>query len=217
MPPFLILFELIKKKFSEIENLLSNKEKLWNEVDFTCREKYQQLGSRIRNLAVKSFIYILFTKMIFALILEYPVSLYLYGEVNLVSIAINSIFPALLMLIILAFFRVPGEENTKKIYQRLIEIIDSNQNFETQIAYMPKKPIQKKSSLIFGFRIFLKKVFGLCRRMIICAKSANINLKNFSRCQLRLCANVQSAANLQSATRKLSTLFLTRPGIGLDI
>jgi len=159
MPPFLILFELIKKKFSEIENLLSNKEKLWNEVDFTCREKYQQLGSRIRNLAVKSFIYILFTKMIFALILEYPVSLYLYGEVNLVSIAINSIFPALLMLIILAFFRVPGEENTKKIYQRLIEIIDSNQNFETQIAYMPKKPIQKKSSLIFGFTIFYSITF----------------------------------------------------------
>jgi len=115
LPPFLVLFELFKNKLQDIAGILTDKEKLWSEVDQTCRDKYQQLGVRIRNLAIRSFIYILLTKMLFALILEFPLSLYIYGDVNSTSIIINSIFPAILMAVILAFFRVPGEENTKKI------------------------------------------------------------------------------------------------------
>lgn len=159
LPPFLIFFDLINNKFSEIETIFTDKDKLLNEVDTTCREKYQQLGTRIRNLAIKSFIYILLTKMVFALILEYPLSLYIYKEVNLVSIGINSIFPPILMVLILAFFRVPSESNTKKIFQRIVEIIDADRTFETQIAYIPKKPLVRRPSLIFGFTVFYSITF----------------------------------------------------------
>lgn len=159
LPPFLILFEIIKTKFAEIETVLRDKERLWIEVDFICRQKYQQLGKRIANLAVKSFIYILLTKMLFALILEYPLSLYIYGEVNTTSIIINSLFPPFLMVIILGFFRIPGEDNTKKIYHRIIEIIDADRSFETRVAYMPKKPRIQRPVLIFGFTIFYSLTF----------------------------------------------------------
>ncbi len=159
LPPFLILFEIIKTKFAEIETVLRDKERLWIEVDFICRQKYQQLGKRIANLAVKSFIYILLTKMLFALILEYPLSLYIYGEVNTTSIIINSLFPPFLMVLILGFFRIPGEDNTKKIYHRIIEIIDADRSFETRVAYMPKKPRIQRPVLIFGFTIFYSLTF----------------------------------------------------------
>lgn len=159
LPPFLILFEIIKNKFAEVQSIFTDKDKLWEEVDITCRDKYQQLGTRIRNLAIKSFIYILLTKMIFALILEYPLSLYLYNEVNLKSIAINSLFPPFLMVIILLFFRVPGEENTKKIYERLIDILNADKSFETQVAYMPKKPRVRRPTLVFGFTVFYSITF----------------------------------------------------------
>ncbi len=166
LPPFLILFEIFQTKIAEIENILTNKERLWNEVDITCREKYQQLGGRIRNLAIKSFVYILTTKMIFALILEYPLSIYLYGEVNMVSIAINSFFPPILMLIILAFFRVPGENNTRRIFQRITEIIDADRTFETQVAYMPKKALVRRPTLVFGFTIFYSLTFIITLTLI---------------------------------------------------
>jgi len=159
LPPFLILFELIKTKFKDINTILSDKIRLWNEIDVTCRERYQQINRRLRNLAVRSFIYIFLTKMLFALILEYPVSMYLYNEVNTVSIAINSIFPPILMLIIISFFRPLGEENTRKIYNRTIEIIDADKSFETTVSYMPKKPKAKKPILIFGFTIFYSFTF----------------------------------------------------------
>lgn len=159
LPPFLVLFDLMKKKFSQINDVLTNKEKLWTDVDLVCREKYQHMGVRIRNLAIRSFIYILLTKMIFALILEYPLSMYVYGEVSTVSILINSIFPPILMAVIVTFFRVPGESNTKKIYQRLIEIVDSDMSFENKIAFMPKKSTPKRPILIFGFTVFYSLTF----------------------------------------------------------
>ncbi|MDH7476570.1 MAG: hypothetical protein QHH09_03865 [Microgenomates group bacterium] len=159
LPPFLILFSIIKNRSNNIPSFLTDRQKLWLEVDRVCREKYQQLGNRIRNLAVKSFIYIFLTKMLFALILEFPLSVYFYGEVNQTSIIINTLFPPILMLMIVAFFRVPGEDNTKKIYQRIIEIIDADKSFETKIAFMPKKSRIRKPTLIFGFTIFYSLTF----------------------------------------------------------
>lgn len=166
LPPFLILFALIKNKPDQLETILTNREKLWSEVDQTCRDKYQQLGTRVKTLAVRSFIYILLTKMIFAIILEVPVSNYFYGEVNRTAIIINSIVPPFLMVIILGFFKIPGEDNTRKIYQRIIDIIDDDKTFETRVAFVPKKSATKRPILIFGFTIFYSFTFFVTLTLI---------------------------------------------------
>lgn len=159
LPPFLILFSIVKDKGKEAESILSDKNALWKLVDETCREKYQQLNSRVRTLAIRSFIYVFLTKMVFALILEVPVSQWLYNEVNMRSIGINTLFPPILMLLIVSVFKIPGEENTKNIFQRIVEIIDADTAFETNISYMPKKAIERKPILIFGFTIFYSLTF----------------------------------------------------------
>jgi len=40
MPPFLILFALINSKPDELQEILTNRERLWTEIDLTCRDKY---------------------------------------------------------------------------------------------------------------------------------------------------------------------------------
>ncbi len=159
LPPFLILFEIIKKNPTEVKTILEDKDKLWEKVEFVCREKYQEMGKRIKNLGIKSFIYILLTKMIFALILEFPLSKYFYNEVNYESILINTLFPPILMIIILGFFKVPDEQNTVKIYERIIDIIDADKSFETKVVFIPKHTKIKKPILIFGFTIFYSFTF----------------------------------------------------------
>lgn len=166
LPPFLILFALIKAKPDELQQILTNRERLWNEIDQTCRNKYQQLGARIRSLAVRSFIYILLTKMIFAIILEVPVSMYFYGEINKNAIIINSIFPPILMIAILGFFKVPGDDNTKKIFLRIVDIIDEDKTFETRVAFVPKKSTSKRPILIFGFTVFYSLTFLITLSLI---------------------------------------------------
>jgi len=158
LPPFLVLFSILKDK-PNAAAILSDKALLWKQVDETCREKYQQLNSRVKSLAIRSFIYIFLTKMVFALILEVPVSNWLYGDVNMRSIAINTLFPPVLMLLIVSVFKIPGEENTKNIFQRIVEIIDADTSFETNISYMPKKKAERKPILIFGFTVFYSLTF----------------------------------------------------------
>lgn len=159
LPPFLILFSILSTKMAEAPQILAGRNALWTEVDVICREKYDMVNKRLRNLAIKSFIYIFLTKMIFVIILEYPVSLYLYNEISYTSIGINSLFPPILMLLIISVFRIPGEDNTKNIYQRIIEIIDADNTFETGVAFIPKKGKVRRPILIFGFTIFYTFTF----------------------------------------------------------
>ncbi len=159
MPSFLILFTLLDRNAQKAQEILTHKDKLWSDVDVICREKYQQTSSRLRNLAIQSLVYIFLTKMVFALILEYPLSLYFYNEVSYVSIAINTIFPPILMLAIISFVRPPGEENTKRIYERIVNILDSNMAFETTVAYVLTPPKVKKPMLVFGFTLFYSLTF----------------------------------------------------------
>ncbi len=166
LPPFLILFSLIDEKIDEIENLVGSKDKLEEEVDFSCRKKYQGIHSRLINLAIRSFIYIFLTKMIFALILEFPLSQYFYGEVNFSSILINTIFPPILMLLILLFFKLPGQKNTQKIYERIIEIISKNSDYSKKTITIKNQTKPKKPTLIFGFTIFYSLTFFITLELI---------------------------------------------------
>lgn len=159
LPPYLILFDIINKNPKDIESILTQQETLWTKVEMTCREKYQFVKNKLRILAVRSLVYIFVTKMLFALILEFPVSQYLFNEVNMTSIIINSVFPPILMLVIVLFFKLPGEDNTKKIHQRIVDIVDKDETFETRVAYVTKRARVRKPLLVFGFTIFYSLTF----------------------------------------------------------
>lgn len=159
IPPFRILFELFKKRPHEIERILQDKRFLWNEVEQLCREKYAQSRNRLNSLAIKAIIYIFLTKMIFALLLEYPLSLAIYNEVNFVALAINSLFPPFLMFVIIGLTKVPGEDNTKRLFERLVDITDADKEFETSVSFISKKPKVRKPTLVFGFTVFYALTF----------------------------------------------------------
>lgn len=166
MPPFAILFDIFKNHPSDIDSLISDRDKLWQEVDKVCRLKYQQTGLRLRNVAIKSLIYIFLTKMVFALILEYPLSLYLYGEVNNTSIAINSLFPPVLMLLIISFVKIPGEENTRRVFERMVDVINADKSFESNVAVVLRKARVRRPVLIFGFTVFYTMTFAVTLGLI---------------------------------------------------
>lgn len=159
LPPFLILFDILNEKKGDLVRILNNRDALWSTVESACNKKYKQIGARLRNLALRSLIYIFATKMVLALILEYPVSMFFYGEANKVSIIINTVTPPILMLIIVLFFKLPGLENTKNIYNRITTIIDKDTSNDIQIAYIKKKNIPKRSVRIFAFTLIYSLTF----------------------------------------------------------
>lgn len=177
LPPFLILFSMIKiKKIDEMKNILTDKAKLWAEVDTLCRKKYASTQSRLRGLAIRSIIYIFVTKMVFALILEGPLSQYFYNHIDWFSIGINSIFPPILMVFIILTSSIPGVENTRRIFQRIVDIVDSDQSFETKIVLMAKRMKPRKPILQIGLSIFYTGTFVVTLYVIwLILKSLNFN------------------------------------------
>ncbi len=159
IPPFKILFELFLKKRTDIEKILKNNKNLWIEIEKLCRDKYDFVKGRLNSLALKAIIYILLTKMLIAFIFEYPLSLYYFGFVNYSALIINSLFPPLLMFILVGLTQTPNEENTKRIYDRILHIIDSDKSFETTVSFITKKTNPKRPSLIFGFTVFYTFTF----------------------------------------------------------
>lgn len=176
MPPFAILFDIFKKHPADIDSIMSDRDKLWQEVDKVCRLKYQQTGVRLRNVAIRSLIYIFLTKMVFALILEYPLSLYLYGEVNNTSIAINSLFPPVLMLFIISFVKIPGEENTRRVFERMVDVVNADRSFESNVAVVLRKARVRRPVLIFGFTVFYTMTFAVTLGLIY----GGLRLLNFN-------------------------------------
>ena len=161
VPPFRILFTITDRYPKEVNKLLVDTNELWNKVESLCREKYQATGNKVRTAAVRSIIYIFLTKAIFALILEYPLSLYLYGEVHYIPLVINTIFPPMFMGLLVSFVHIPDERNTKKIYERIIDILNRDPSFETTKKVVAQKSRVKRPLLLLGFTIFYLLTFGI--------------------------------------------------------
>lgn len=159
MPPFRVLFDITGKGAEAVKEIAADPVKLWVEVDRTCRAKYDQGSRRLTRLAIKAIIYIFLSKMLFALALEYPLSLHLFGEVNYTALWVNTLFPPLLMFLIVGFTRIPGAENTKRIYNRLIDVIDADRSFEASVSFVMRRARVKRPILIFTFTIFYSMTF----------------------------------------------------------
>ena len=126
IPPYMILQDIFSQNPHNIETILSSEDKLKNKVDESCRKRYEETKDRLRRAGVRSFIYILLTKVIFAILLEVPYDLYIQKSISYFPIVVNVIFPPALMALIILTVSVPGDENTRKIHSLIKDIVTIN-------------------------------------------------------------------------------------------
>ncbi len=164
--PFRILFAVIDRNPSDLNNILMNKKELWKKVDSICREKYRETSKKLQRAAVRSVIYIFLTKMLFILLLEYPLSLYFYKEALIAPIIVNALFPPILMTMVVSIVTVPSEKNTRNIYNRIIDILNKDPSFEITKTLLTHRTSTKRPLLIFGFTVFYLFTFGVTFTLI---------------------------------------------------
>ncbi|MCA9372277.1 hypothetical protein KC726_05285 [Candidatus Woesebacteria bacterium] len=159
LPPFLILFSIIKDHKKNIVEIVKSKDALWSKVEETARNKYAMIRSRLNTLAFRSLIYIFVTKMLLALALEVPISQLIYNEVNLYAIGINTVAPPIFMLFIILTVSVPGENNTRRLFLRILDIVNRDTTFEKTVALIAQKAKPKRPLLSIGFTILYTSTF----------------------------------------------------------
>ncbi len=156
-----IMFYIIENHFQSIEDILTNQTMLKKEVERVCSLKYQETGKKIRDAAIRSIIYIFLTKMIFVVLLEIPLSIYLYDDLHVLSLIINTLFPPILMGLIVSFISVPSDKNTHKIFRRMVDLIQKEGGYHEKMLSIGGKSKIRRPTLLFIFTIFYIIVFSL--------------------------------------------------------
>lgn len=122
VPPFLILRDVFLDH-PDIRGLMENSAQFEQKLAETATKRYQEIGAKVRRAVVRSILYIFLTKMVFALALEAPVDIFITKRIEYLPLAINTLFPPVLMFLVAGFFSVPGPENTRILIDRAKKIM----------------------------------------------------------------------------------------------
>jgi hypothetical protein len=110
-----VLREALLEKPEEAAALLEKPESLNAVVARVADRRYRISRAKLRRGAVRAIIYLFVTKMLIALLIEAPLELYWYKELNYLALGVNMLFPPVLMFLVSLFIRIPGKENTDRI------------------------------------------------------------------------------------------------------
>ena len=123
LPPFLIFTEIIRKQRANTRALIANLPQFQNAVFEVSEARYKTISSKVRRAIIRSVIFILLTKFIFAFTVEATYDNIFLGKIAWDSLIINVVAPPVLMVIASLFIRTPDRNNTKRIYDRLNNIL----------------------------------------------------------------------------------------------
>ncbi len=157
--------EIQKAIFLKIEN-----EGYLNKVvGRICDRRYFEAKMRLKKATRKSIIFLLLTKTILALVLEFPYGLYILKKVNHLSLVINIVFHPILLKIIAASIKIPGPENTNSIIRGVKELLNPDlpkEIFKPQIISRRSPLANTTLNIVYAFIslfIFFFLIIGLIK------------------------------------------------------
>lgn len=124
---FYILEDILRSNKGSLAQLLGDEDKLREAVYENCNRRYKSISTKVRTAIIRSFIFILTTKVIFAFGIEGTYERVVYGSIQWASILLNTSIPPLLMIIVSLFIRTPKEDNTKLILSYLKQVLYDEQ------------------------------------------------------------------------------------------
>lgn len=161
-PPFLILYDLLLSEKGGIKTIAQNEEEFRGRVFEICDEKYQLIRKKVQTAIIRSFIFILTTKAIFALAVEGSYESLILGEIQWSSIIVNTILPPLLMILVGLGIRTPGRQNSEAIYHDIKKLLfEEEPNISSHLAVsIASKTSKTVYDYLFSALWFLSIIFS---------------------------------------------------------
>lgn len=143
-PPFLLIRDFLNETDGKARNIIENEVEFEQKLAEIANQRYHQIGTKVRRAVIRSIVYIFLTKMVFALALEAPFDLFITKRLSYLPLAINIVFPPIMLFLIAGLFSVPGPDNTKRLMERIKKIFyrfDELKN-ETDV-FVPKERVSR--------------------------------------------------------------------------
>ncbi len=121
LTPISIMRDIVKASTVPPAEVLTQRSRLEHLARETYRSTWRSTRKRIRRKGFHAMGYIFLTKMVLALLLELPYEKFVIGEIKYIPIAINLLFPPLLMAIITLMIKSPGKSNREAVVSAVVE------------------------------------------------------------------------------------------------
>jgi len=162
---FLLIRDIIWEYPLQALDIWKQPQLLEERIRQVAKKRYKTSRVKLTRSIIRSIIYLFMTKMILAVLLEFPLDLMFEKSINYMTIAINVTFPPLLMFVIGLFIRVPGIKNTDKIAQGIKEI--SYQFEERNVIRKIKKPLKRSVLITRAFKFVYTIIFLFTFSLIV--------------------------------------------------
>ncbi len=151
-----VLIDALDKE-REKQDLLSSTEDTHIAVASAAEKRQKGANGKLRRGTIRAMIYLLITKVIFALGIEVPIEWYMYGAVATIPLSINIALPPVIMFFVGVFIRRPDSANKLRIVEYVDSLLirDGIKPFDIRL---PRKR-HGTSQLILGFMYFALFVF----------------------------------------------------------
>ncbi len=153
-PPFLLLRDFLLEHGTKAAAMIENKETFNQTLSEIAAKRYHEIGAKVRRAVVRSIIYIFLTKMVFAFALEAPVDIFITKHIEYLALAINAIFPPILLFLVAGFSTVPGADNTKRLVDRIDTIIYHFDSLRGETNIFTPKVAVRRPILTAIFSVF---------------------------------------------------------------
>jgi hypothetical protein len=147
---FLILEDVLHEHRDSLKTVLRESDSLQEAVLTACEKRYKSIASKVRRAIVRSVLFILLTKVLFAFFIEGTYERLVYGEILWGSIAINTTMPPLLMVIVSLFIRTPDRNNSNRILVYIQKILyDEDPKLGNMLTIKKAQDKAKPITIIF--------------------------------------------------------------------
>lgn len=152
-PVFFIMEDVFRKERGNVRALLKSPDAFADAVYAACDVRYKGIASKVRRAIIRSVIFLIFTKVVFAFAVEGTYENLLYGHIIWMSILINIGVPPLLMILVGLMIRTPKKDNSERILQKIQIVLHEEQpkiHYTLKLWLHPKKN-RSLLGTIFGF------------------------------------------------------------------
>lgn len=150
---FLILEDVLADNKGDDKTLIQDENRLVEAVNKACEYRYKGISAKVRRAIIRSVIFILLTKFVFAILIEGTYERIVYGGIIWESIALNTIAPAVIMIVVGLFIRTPGKDNTARVLNMIQAVLfDEDPRLGSTLS-MTKMPDKRPSILMTIFTL----------------------------------------------------------------
>ncbi len=156
--PYLILGDIINENINKEGTMEEDFYLLENSIINAYEKRYKTLSSRLLRIATLSTISIFFSNILSYMILEYPLTVYVFNqEFTLFNIIINILGPTLLMFLLVATVKLPSKENLQVVILKTTNLVYQNEGQKEKYFLEP-----------FRKRHFFYDLFFLLLHVLLC-------------------------------------------------